>query len=530
MKRKNTTRNALFTSIISMLLCVSMLVGTTFAWFTDEVTSGGNKIQAGTLQIDLLHLVDGEWISLKDNSEHKVFDYDLWEPGYTQVETLKIANLGNLALQYQMNVVAEESTPILGPNGENLADVIDVYMCFGESEATSFDDIANDTSWWKMGTLAELMASPEGITQGKMLPAGATYEGELLGQNGVMIGECAASIALHMQEAAGNEYQGLSVGNLYINLNAIQYTFEEDSFDDQYDANAGETEPDEDDALTISTIDELRAAAAAGGTYKLANNLVMDASEPVIVVSSEFVFNLNGFDLDFSAFATRPFEMAEGASFTINAEDEQIVAGQTGFINIPASSTLIINGGKFSGNVAAGKTGALFRVASAGETTVQLNDVDYTTDANAIALDSGNYTGNAEDLNITVNGGTYETGYVVFYLNGAPSTQIKNATINSSNVGVYLAKNGTGVEIDNCKIYAKTTGVGIAGGGTVYVRNSNVTSDTRAFQVYSSGGTIDITNTTYTPATYSNFITGKTHKSDCVIIIDGVEVYRKLAT
>ena len=37
MKRKNTTRNALFTSIISLLLCVSMLVGTTFAWFTDEV-------------------------------------------------------------------------------------------------------------------------------------------------------------------------------------------------------------------------------------------------------------------------------------------------------------------------------------------------------------------------------------------------------------------------------------------------------------------------------------------------------------
>ena len=36
MKRKNLTRNALFTSIISLLLCVSMLVGTTFAWFTDE--------------------------------------------------------------------------------------------------------------------------------------------------------------------------------------------------------------------------------------------------------------------------------------------------------------------------------------------------------------------------------------------------------------------------------------------------------------------------------------------------------------
>ena len=47
MKRKNIKRNALVTSILSLLLCVSMLVGTTFAWFTDEVVSGVNTIAAG---------------------------------------------------------------------------------------------------------------------------------------------------------------------------------------------------------------------------------------------------------------------------------------------------------------------------------------------------------------------------------------------------------------------------------------------------------------------------------------------------
>ena len=53
MKRKNIARNALFTSIISLMLCVSMLVGTTFAWFTDSVVSGNNIIAVGNLDVEL---------------------------------------------------------------------------------------------------------------------------------------------------------------------------------------------------------------------------------------------------------------------------------------------------------------------------------------------------------------------------------------------------------------------------------------------------------------------------------------------
>ncbi len=225
------TKKALFTSVIALILCFTMLLGTTYAWFTDTVTSAGNRIVSGSLKIDLLHLVDDEWISLKQQPEHKVFDYDLWEPGYTQVESLKIKNAGNLAFKYQMNVTAEAGTVVFGENGEYLANVIDVYMCFGESTATDFDDIAN--SWQKMGTLADLMAAPGGFTQGKMLPEGATVD-----QEGAAIGEQTASIALHMQESAGNEYQNLSVGDLYITLLATQWTYEEDSFDDDYDRNA----------------------------------------------------------------------------------------------------------------------------------------------------------------------------------------------------------------------------------------------------------------------------------------------------
>ena len=43
---------ALLHSVIALLLCVSMLVGSTFAWFTDSVKTGINTIAAGVLDVD----------------------------------------------------------------------------------------------------------------------------------------------------------------------------------------------------------------------------------------------------------------------------------------------------------------------------------------------------------------------------------------------------------------------------------------------------------------------------------------------
>ena len=53
MTKTKSTKRALLMSALALLMCVSMLIGSTFAWFTDSVTSAGNKIQAGTLQVDL---------------------------------------------------------------------------------------------------------------------------------------------------------------------------------------------------------------------------------------------------------------------------------------------------------------------------------------------------------------------------------------------------------------------------------------------------------------------------------------------
>ena len=77
MTNKKTTKRALLSSVLSLVICFTMLIGTTFAWFTDSVTSTGNIIQAGTLKIDLLVKDDaGKYQSIKD-SKAAIFNYDL---------------------------------------------------------------------------------------------------------------------------------------------------------------------------------------------------------------------------------------------------------------------------------------------------------------------------------------------------------------------------------------------------------------------------------------------------------------------
>lgn len=121
MKRKNTTRNALLTSIISMLLCVSMLVGATFAWFTDEVKSGTNVIAAGNLDIEMTH-TNGYVQDENVTTNTALFvdengDAILWEPGVVAYETLTISNKGSLALNYNLAINITNENYVVDANG-----------------------------------------------------------------------------------------------------------------------------------------------------------------------------------------------------------------------------------------------------------------------------------------------------------------------------------------------------------------------------------------------------------------------------
>ena len=110
-----TTKSALLTSSISLLLCFAMLLGTTFAWFTDSVTSANNIIKSGNLDVEFEYWDGSTWKTVKGASD--ILTNTLWEPGVTQVAYLRVANKGSLALKYQLgvNIVSEkEGTNVAG--------------------------------------------------------------------------------------------------------------------------------------------------------------------------------------------------------------------------------------------------------------------------------------------------------------------------------------------------------------------------------------------------------------------------------
>ncbi len=211
--RKNTKRT-LVTNVIALILCISMFVGSTFAWFTDSASTNVNSIVAGKLDVALLDKEGNEV-----TEELKFVDEDgnvkenvLWEPGATyNLSELKIANKGSLALKFKVLFNVKTIT-------KNFAEVLEVRVG-GKA----------------VGTLAELMADTDGVAHGVILP-----ENTVAPENKyISVGETDLyDVSLHMLETAGNEYQGAKIEGISLIVLATQYTHEEDSFDNQYDARA----------------------------------------------------------------------------------------------------------------------------------------------------------------------------------------------------------------------------------------------------------------------------------------------------
>ena len=220
MTNTKNTKRALLSSVLALFLCFAMLLGTTYAWFTDSVTSAGNIIQSGTLDIEMYWAKgteDPSSADWKDASQGAIFNSELWEPGYVEARHIKIANVGTLALKYKLAIA---------PNGEvsELADVIDVYFVDPAHIATR-DSLAALTP---VGTLREMIDDPDGAAYGSLLAEDESTE-EIESVKTV-------TIALKMRENAGNEYQNLSIGtNFSIVLMATQDNVEKDAFDENYD-------------------------------------------------------------------------------------------------------------------------------------------------------------------------------------------------------------------------------------------------------------------------------------------------------
>ena len=207
--KKNTTKQSLLASVLALAMCVTMLVGTTFAWFTDSASTAVNKIESGTLHVDIVgengDSLDGKTLSFRDVNKNADV---LWEPGATfALDSFRIVNTGKLALKYKVI--------INGVNGNaKLLEAIDFFVKIGDAEKVALAD-------W------EGILLPEGKT--------ATTANEVVGATDLI------TISGTMKKEAGNEYQGLSIDGIGITVVATQYTYEYDSKDNLYDQDADAT-------------------------------------------------------------------------------------------------------------------------------------------------------------------------------------------------------------------------------------------------------------------------------------------------
>ena len=308
MNESTKTKKALRGSLFALFLCIILLIGTTFAWFTDTASTGVNKIQAGNLDVELQYNHNGTW----ENAEGQTLDFQkaagkeseaiLWEPGCTyKLPEIRVINKGNLALKYTMKVTGVEGD-------QKLNEVID----------WTIDDKA--------------LTDTEGNLKANETSNPMTIQG-------------------HMQESAGNEYQGLSIDGISITVYATQDTVESDSFNNQYDKNAGYT-------YSTSTVKEMNTAlknAKDGDTIKVASN--MDPAEPFVADNKNVTLDLNGKtfkntndiwnDNDWSLVSAQ-----NGSNLTINgngtfkAKENDCYA-----VDVQDGSNVVIKNGTFVGNI-----------------------------------------------------------------------------------------------------------------------------------------------------------------------------------
>ena len=250
MKKKNTTKKALVSSLLALTLSSSMLVGTTFAWFTDTATSTGNVIQTGNLNVGMYWAEGSKAVPADDSTDWKdaekgaIFDYKNWEPGYAQARHLRIANEGSLALKYQLRILA---------NGivSELARVIDVYY-FDTAVQLNQNSLTEDK---KLGTLSDVLNNTNANAISRKVSGNldANEDKEI-------------TLVFKMQETAGNEYQNLSIGSDFsVQLLATQYTAEEGSTGNKYDEGADFAPQEKPSAMVSKLVGEELEIGETGG-------------------------------------------------------------------------------------------------------------------------------------------------------------------------------------------------------------------------------------------------------------------------
>ena len=421
------TKRALLTSALAIVACVAMLIGSTFAWFTDTAGTAVNKIQAGNLKVDL-QIFDketGKWVT----AEGKTLDFVkaeghgneevLWEPGVRYaLPELRIVNKGNLALKYRVVIAgAKDATPDNGIDDLKLLDVI-------------------DWTYSVSGAGGDAVASLD-------------TERHLAAKTGDEDVYDTLKIMGTMQTTAGNDYQGMAVEGIAIKVYATQDTVESDSFDDQYDAKA----------TYYPVLDQagLKDALAAGGNVKVDGDFTTDASK---TAAADRTVIAKPTTIDFGGMITVPGELeasSNWAALYINADTTINGTETTGITCVDKTDPNAgYNGGPYVAHIAApGKT-------------VTVNGGYYYGGGTAFNVECGTLIVNGGFFQVTPDIDTHDYRYVLNCIDA----NYKNGSAK------IIVRGGTFVNFDPSNNAAEGAGTNFVEDGYVVVAEKQANGDT----------------------------------------------------
>ncbi len=413
MTKQKSTKRALLMSGLALLMCVSMFIGSTFAWFTDSVKTGVNSIVSGNLDVELYYQNDSTTGWTKPTETSNIFKKDaLWEPGHTEVIKLKVVNEGSLALKYQfaINILGES----LGINVDNETFKLSDYIHFAILEGER--------------TLTREEAVEQAESAGVNKLSSKYSQTSFLEKNG---DEEIVTMVVYMPESVGNKANyktGTAAPTITLGLHlfATQYTYESDSYGIDYDEGApwvGDA-----DTTWYNTTDReftLTTAAQLAGLAEIVNSGKDTFVGKTIKLGADVDLN----NVDWTPIGTtgENFSKAFGGSFIGN--------GHT-------ISNLYVNGG--SGIGFFGRTGRGAHIEGLVIDGAYVSGDDYVGAVAGYAYLSVNCIKNCTVKNATIIATPFKMADGK-YDGGAKAGGI---------VGFALNGNLTGNTVDNVKVYA----------------------------------------------------------------------------
>ena len=464
MNNKRATKRALLTSVMALVMCVVMLVGTTFAWFTDTASTGVNKIQAGNLDIEVEYTLDGEtWKDLDKATD--IFQKGLWEPGHSEVVGLKIHNAGNLALKYSISMNIANETKGINKAGDEfaLSDYLKVKTStsggtIGAGLVAAAFGNRNMSKTWQEVDFKAVNAIAVDVPQPVV---SATYPDQYY------------VIKVYMPEEVGNEANAISVDKtpsieFGINVVATQDTVERDSFGSDYDKDAEYPE-----VQPVATLEQLQEVLTSndinGKTIKLYDNLdnvtnlrisnkdiALDLNgksmktEHLQVNGSKIVIKDTSEDRNGKIETTDSYAVVQAENSNVTIESGKFISsynkdGGSGYAPVISvrNSELTINGGYFENTNDVGSYNYLIKAPSYNrteKTTITINGGVFVSHRNYGYIVTGDSDANVD---VVINGGTFTTeGNNSYLTNVKGNVVVNDCTFTAGNSVVFNIPKG----------------------------------------------------------------------------------------